>query len=75
MLMIRDITRYLIFEFPNEGVDSCDILTNVVKSIEEIVPRTSVSQGKSNFFHRIFQLIFIRSLQRVRQGVREVSFL
>jgi len=50
MLMIRDTTRYLIFEFPNEGVDSCDILTNVVKSIEEIVPRTSVSQGKSNFF-------------------------
>lgn len=49
MLMIRDTTRYLIFEFPNEGVDSCDILTNVVKPIEEIVPRTSVSQGKSNF--------------------------
>lgn len=22
MLMIRDITRYLIFEFPNKGVDS-----------------------------------------------------
>lgn len=50
MPMMRDITRYLIFEFPNEGDDSCDILTNVVKSIEEIVPRTSVSQEKSNFF-------------------------
>lgn len=71
----------ILFEFLKESVDSCDNysycrLTNVIKSIEEIFPRTSVSQWESKyfdkrklckgwlFFYWILQLVLIRKFAK-----------